>query len=176
MKFDPYEWQEIVIGQEIPGKPGGFRLVLSKPSAVYITAQGYEALLGFGTVFDVKIATEYTYRVEQSQVLRAFADTPPDAHYEPEGEVFTNADRLVMESGAVAEVTRALRLLKFEQRRAMEEIRAARRKTREEEPELQDDNDDDDENDLEEQMTVRKAQRIAERQARKDSDDEGGEE
>lgn len=175
MKFDPFEWQEIVTGQEIPGKPGGFRLVLSKPAAVYITAQGYEALLGFGAVFDVKIATEYTYRVEPAEYLRAFTDTPPDAHYEPEGEVFTNADRLAMESGAVAEVTRALRLLKIEQRRAMDEIRAARRQSRDQEQrDLQDD--DTDGKDVDEEKTERKVERKAERQARKDEDDEGGDE
>lgn len=124
MKFDPYAWQEVPTNEEIPFGKGRLRLRLSGRAPLYISAQGVEALAGIEEAFEVELSEEVTFRVEASKAVRAFMFVPEPTAFEPLGEVFTNVDRKPLESGAMAEVTRAMRLFELERRSALEEIRA----------------------------------------------------
>lgn len=126
MRFDLFSWQEFRCNEEVPFGEGQLRLRLSAPAPVYFSAQGVEALAGFGAAFDIEVSEAVTVRVEAPEGVRAFRWVPPVTAVEPEGEVFTNIDRMPDESGSVAEVLRARRLFEFERRAALRDIRAAR--------------------------------------------------
>ena len=55
--------------------------------------------------------------------VTVFIKDTPSRVYRMTGEKFTNVDRLPQESGTVAEVTKALRMAKLEQRAMLREIR-----------------------------------------------------
>lgn len=123
MKFDPYAWQEVPTNEEVQFSKGRLRLRLSARAALYVTAQGFQALVGIEEAFEVDLSEEVTFRVEAPKPLRAFMFVPEPTAFEPVGEVFTNIDRMPMESGNMAEVTRAMRLFELERRNALKEIR-----------------------------------------------------
>lgn len=124
MRFDPFAWQEVPTNEEIPFGKGRLRLRLSARAPLYISAQGVQALAGIEETFEVELSEEVTFRVEAPKALRAFMFVPEPTAFVPVGEVFTNADRKPMESGAMAEVTRAMRVFELERRTALQEIRA----------------------------------------------------
>lgn len=124
MKFDPYAWQEVSTNEEVPFGKGRLRLRLSARAPLYITSEGFEALVGIEETFEVDFSEEVTFRVDGPVGLRVFMFVPGPTAFESVGEVFTNPDRLPMESGSMAEVTRAMRLFELERRNALKEIRA----------------------------------------------------
>lgn len=124
MKFDPFMWAEVTTSASHHAE-GFLGLRLSAPSAVYIVADGFEALLGYGTSFDADIAGLFEYRVEGPKGVRFFQYVPPAVSFDSQGEVYTNADRLPFQSGQVYEVQRALRMQQLMQRDMMAEIRQA---------------------------------------------------
>lgn len=123
MKFDPFSWREVPNNEETPFGKGRLRLRLSGRAPLYVSAQGVEALVGIEENFEVEVSEDVTFRVDGPDGLRAFLYDPEPTTTEPEGEVFTNADRMPMESGSLAEVTRALRVFEMERRTALREIR-----------------------------------------------------
>lgn len=125
MKFDPFVWDEVKTNEEIQRPKGKLQLRLSAPGAVYVTSQGYEALVGYGTSFDLDLAEPHSIRVEAGKGIRAFIYAPAPTTFVAVGEVFTNPDRLPHESGSMAEVLRARRMLEIERRAMMKEMRSA---------------------------------------------------
>lgn len=123
MRFNPYEWEEINV-QEIRAAPKG-RLWLrcSEECSVYLTAQGYEVLGAVGREIDLTLSEEVTFLVEAPASARVFLYKPHVQLIHPEGEVFTNADRMPSESGAMMETRRALRLLQLEQQAVLRQMR-----------------------------------------------------
>lgn len=130
MKFDPFSWDEVKTNEETTFGKGTLRLRLSAPAALYVQAQGVEALAGYGAAFDVEVSEDVIFRVEAPKGVRAFREVPQPTSFQPIGEVFTNIDRMVQESGAVAEVTRARRQLEIERREMLREIRIEAAKAR----------------------------------------------
>ncbi|AXH74964.1 MAG: hypothetical protein [Microviridae sp.] len=126
MKFNPFAWTEVNINEEVKAPQGELQLRVSAPSAIFITAEGHEVLAGFGTSLTVTCSEEMTFRVETAKGVRAFIYQPFVETFEPEGEVFSNADRMPHESGTMAEITKGLRMFKLEQREIMGQIQAAR--------------------------------------------------
>lgn len=126
MKFDPLSWHEVKNDAETEVGKGFLRVRLSAPSALYIKAQGYEALAGFGTSFDLEISEAVTFRVDAPPRVRVFYHRVRGTSLKVVGEVFTNIDRAVDESVSMAEVTRARRQLELERRSMLREIRAHR--------------------------------------------------
>lgn len=123
MRFDPFTWLEVKPNVENPHKKGVLRLQCSAPAPLYITAQGVEALFGVGTAFDVEVSEAVTYRLDAPKGVRLFQyDQLPTATV-ASGEVFTNLDRQPHESAALQEVTRARRMLEFEKRQMIAEMR-----------------------------------------------------
>lgn len=126
MKFDPFCWNEVKTNEKVATGKGWLRLRLSAPAALYIEAEGYEALYGYCAAFDVETSEEVTFRIEALKGVRAFQYRPPLTVTAPVGETFTNIDRMPVESGAMEEVTRARRMLEMERRAFLRDIRAER--------------------------------------------------
>lgn len=121
MKFDPFAWQEVPANEEVTFGKGRLRLRLSARAPLYVSAQGVESLVGIDENHEVHVSEEVIFRVDGP--VRAFMFVPEPTSFEPTGEVFTNCDRMPMESGSVAEVTRAMRVFELERRAALAEIR-----------------------------------------------------
>lgn len=124
MKFDVFSWDEVKTNAENQSAKGVLRLFVSAPAPLYITAQGVESLAGYGAEHTVEVSEEVTFRVEAPKGVRcfkhrAFAETA----FEAEGETFTNIDRMPHESGLLADVTRARRMLEVEKRQMLADIR-----------------------------------------------------
>ena len=124
MKINPLEWK--AIDHETPFEASGvLQLRSSAPFGLSLQALGVETAIGHDTAFRVPLP-------EASQVIIAGATAPvymktlPSRLVRMKGEKFTNIDRLPQESGTVAEVTKALRLMKLEQRAIMRAIREER--------------------------------------------------
>lgn len=123
MKFSPLNWNEVKSHEEIAVKKGWLRLRVSAPCPLYLSAQGYEALAGVETAFNVEIAEEMTFRLDAPKGARAFLFVDEPTTYEPEGEVFTNIDRMVDQSGSYNEIQRALRQLEMDKRAMLRDMR-----------------------------------------------------
>jgi hypothetical protein len=123
MKFNPLDWNEVKPNEEIKAPKGWLRVRLSAPCPLYVKTQGREALAGVGSSFDLEIPQAVTFRAEAPKGVRVFCNAPPVSSVVFQGEVFTNIDRMVNESGAVAEVTKALRQLELMRRASLKELR-----------------------------------------------------
>ncbi|VDC31836.1 hypothetical protein [Pseudogemmobacter humi] len=126
MKFDPFSWNEVKTNEKISIKKGWLRLRLSAPCPLYVEAEGCEALVGVETSFDVELSEAVSFCVAAPKGVRAFLHVPPGTVFEPQGEVYTNIDRMPDESGNVLEVRRAMRQLELERRAMLRSIRAER--------------------------------------------------
>lgn len=130
MKFDVFQWSPVLIKVPQQAPLGRLWLRLSKPGALYVEAQGYEVLAGYGAEFDLKLAQPVTFRIDAAETVSAFLYTPEAVYHRPDGEVFTNPDRMVHESGAVLEVRKALRAFELEKRAILREMRAMAKSSR----------------------------------------------
>lgn len=127
MKFDPFVWQEEKPNEKIQVGKGRVRLRVSVSAPVFFEAEGIEALVGTGTNFDFEVSEPGTVTVEM-KAGRVFRHVAHATAEPASGEVFTNIDRMVHESGALAEVTRARRLFELERRAFLRDLHAARDK------------------------------------------------
>lgn len=132
MKFDPFAWHEVKPNEDYEAPKGRLRLLCSKASPLYISAVGVEALAGVSTSFDLEISGQVTFCLDADPGTRVFVHIPRNAVQAPVtgAEVFTNADRMPLESGTVLEVKRALRELQLAQREQLAEMRGEARKLR----------------------------------------------
>lgn len=123
MKFDIFSWQEVKPNEEIQARKGILRVRASAPVALYVQAEGYEVLAGVGLSHEVDLSEAVIWRAEGPEGTRVFWQPPAVTSVACEGEVFTNIDRMPHESGMLAEVTRARRMLEIEKRQMLAEIR-----------------------------------------------------
>ncbi len=127
MKFNPFSWSEVKLNETFQIPQGLLRLRCAPQAALYVDCQGVEALVGFGSSFEVETSEEMTgHVVSFSKDTRVFVFVPEQTSIVDSGECFTNIDRMPNESGAVLEVRRAMRELEFEKRAVLREIRAER--------------------------------------------------
>lgn len=124
MKFDPFAWAEVQPNEKTETGKGILRVRCSAPAPLYVEAEGYEVLAEVGTAFEIDLSEAVIWRVDAPKGARIFWMPPPLTSYRPQGEVYTNIDRMPHESGQLAEVTRALRMFEIERRSALREIRA----------------------------------------------------
>lgn len=126
MKFDPFSWDEVKTNVQIETGKGRLQVRVSQPAALYVEAQGVEALFGVGTSHDVEVSETVKIRVEAPKGARAFLFRPHrTTAVEPVGEVYTNADRMTQESGTMLEITRARREFELERRAMLREMKIA---------------------------------------------------
>lgn len=124
MKHNLFNWLEVKANEQIEVPKGRLRVRLSHPAPVYVSAQGVETLAGYGTEIVADLSEAVTVWADAPKGARIFVERPPVTSYQPDGEVFTNIDRMPDESGSMAEVLRARRLLEMERRKMVNEIRA----------------------------------------------------
>lgn len=129
MKFDVFQWSEVNINAQIQAQKGRLQLRTSAQAALYIQAEGYEALAGVGTSFDVEVAQAVTFRLEAPKGVRAFFYEPASSVAllgDDDKVVFTNIDRMPSDSGNLSEVQKAIRLFELQRRSALRELREER--------------------------------------------------
>lgn len=124
MKFDIFSWNEVPPNAQTQSPKGILRVLCSEESPLYLEAEGVEVLAGVGTSFDLDLSEAVTWRIEAPEGVRVFVYSPPLTTSQPDDEVYTNIDRMPHESGAMAEVARATRMLEIQRRSMMAEIRA----------------------------------------------------
>lgn len=136
-RFDFHEWQEVTCGQKEILPEGRLRLRASSPVAVYFWNEGSKSpqsiLAAVGEEIDLIYSLDGPYAFEvipREPGTRVFMHWPQVTVFEPGGEVFTNADRMIHESGSMYEVKRAMRHLQLEQRRIVAEAKAEIRRER----------------------------------------------
>lgn len=127
MKFDLFSWSEK--HGTFEARKGRVQILFSRPAALYASAEGVEALVGYGTSFDLETTQVLIFRADGPKDLRVFVHQPHGTSIVSEGEVYTNIDRMPDESGSLAEVTHARRILEIERRAMLREIRQEREKT-----------------------------------------------
>jgi hypothetical protein len=136
MRFDPFVWQELEPAKKYQTAKGALHVKASKPVAVFVAAEGVEALVGTGTDVRATFAENVEYWIEGEDGVRAFVYSPGKHFFRPVGEVYTNADRMPDESGSVMEVRKAIRQLKLEQREMRRKVaESERRRSRVDKPE-----------------------------------------
>ena len=122
MKMNPLEWSPV--NETFETRGGLVQLRSSAPFGVSVEAEGIEAAAGYAAHH--RLAFPGPARVTVTATAPVFRKDQPSRVYVPEGEVFTNIDRMPHESGTLAEVTKAMRLWKLEQRALMRQIREER--------------------------------------------------
>lgn len=122
-KFNPFQWKEVKTNETLEAPKGRLLLRLSSPCPVYVSAQGFQALLGFASDFDAEFAEAVEIEIAAPKGVRAFAFEPEGCSFVCLTESFTNNDRMPNESGILADVTRARRMLDFERRQMLHDMR-----------------------------------------------------
>ena len=120
MKINPLEWSEV---RETTFEAEGLlQLRSASPFALAVEAFGVETVLGEATSHKVALSDPSKVTLVGGE-MKVYRKDVPSRVYRMTGEKFTNIDRLPQESGTVAEVTKALRMAKLEQRAMIREIR-----------------------------------------------------
>lgn len=116
MMFDPFKQEEMKPNEKIEAPQGRLRVLCSAPAALFVSAEGHEALAGFGTAFDLETSQEVTFWVVGD--CRVFWEPPRAAvrAFLPDAEIFTNLDQAPVEDGSVLEIRRMMRQAKLQQR------------------------------------------------------------
>lgn len=124
MKFNSNDWSEIKPNVEIQVPAGRVRLRTTAQASCFVTQDGTEALQGIGTEFSFTLSAPSAIKVNIVTPGRVFIRDFVRRGFVDQSEVYTNVDRLPNESGTVLEVTKALRMLKLEERAMVARIRA----------------------------------------------------
>lgn len=131
-KFNPLDWKEVTYGENLEITSGLVHVRAAQPVAVFVEVEGVEALAGVGT--EIKATFEVDVRVRVTPVGEHDAPCFLYERYQEPVEkrdlVFTNADRMPMQSGTLLEVQREVRKFQLEQRAMLDRIRSERRKLR----------------------------------------------
>lgn len=132
MKFDVFSWDEVKPNVKIEVGKGPLRLQCSAQTALYVEAEGVEALAGLSAAHHIEVAEEVTIRLETAaKGVRCFLFRPATTTaVEPHGEVYTNIDRMSDESGTMAEITKARRQFELERRAILREMKVEHAKLR----------------------------------------------
>ena len=120
MKINPLEWSEV--NETTFEAEGLLQLRSAEPFAIAIETDGVEVVLGAAVGHRVSLVGPSRVTLVGGG-MRVYRKDTPSRVYRMTGEKFTNIDRLPQESGTVAEVTKALRMAKLEQRAMIREIR-----------------------------------------------------
>lgn len=123
MKLNPLEWNQV---DETTFKAQGLLLLRSaEPFALAIETLGVEVCVGAACEHRIPLSepSKVTLVGGESRVYRK---EPPPRLVVSNEETFTNIDRLPQESGTMLEVTKALRLMRLEERAMVRRIREER--------------------------------------------------
>lgn len=122
MKFNPLEWSQ-VDGKTFQAPPGLLQLRGAALFGVVVESHGVEAAYAFASEHRLTLPDAAKVTLIAVDGFAVYRKDRPSRVYRMTGEKFTNIDRLPQESGTVAEVTKAMRLMKLEQRALIRGIR-----------------------------------------------------
>lgn len=123
MKINPLEWNEI---NETTFKAQGLLLLRStEPFGLSIETMGVEVAVGAETSHRIPLAEVSKVTIVGGKA-KVYRKTPPPRFVVSNEETFTSIDRLPQESGTMLEVTKAIRLMKLEERAMIRRIREER--------------------------------------------------
>jgi hypothetical protein len=123
MKLNPLEWNQV---DETTFQAQGLLLLRSsQPFAFTVETFGMEVAVGPASYHEIPLpdAAKVTLLGGKAKIYRK---TPPPRLVVSNEETFTNIDRLPHESGTMMEVTKALRLMRIEERATIRRIREQR--------------------------------------------------
>lgn len=123
MKINPLEWNEI--NETTFSAQGLLLLRSSQPFALAIETMGVEVAVGAETHHKIPLAEPSKVTVVGGKA-KVYRKAPPPRLVVSNEETFTNIDRLPQESGTMQEVTKAVRLMKLEERAMIRRIREER--------------------------------------------------
>lgn len=128
-KFNTIDWKEIPHGETFEILGGKVHVRATRPVAVLVENEGGEALAGTGLEIEQTFPgpVAVTVLATDDTDVRVFLFDRETRLPSKRDEVFTNADRMPMESGTLLEVQKSLRAFKLEQRSMLSEMRAERR-------------------------------------------------
>lgn len=127
MKLNPLQWNEVTPNEEIQAPSGVLQLRGTAPFAVVLAAHGVQTCQFVAAQAVISLPEASTFKVILSDPAgMVFLKDTPSRVVTMTGEKFTNIDRLPQESGTMLEVTRALRMLKLEERAMIRRIREER--------------------------------------------------
>jgi len=123
MKLNPLEWNEL--NETTFSAQGLLLLRSSEPFALSIETMGVQVSVGPETAHRIPLpdGAQVTLVGGSAKVYRK---APPPRLVVANEETFTNIDRLPQESGTMLEVTKAIRLMKIEERATIRRIREER--------------------------------------------------
>lgn len=110
-KFVPENWRKVDAQETFKTSSGKLHMRATQDCSVFIKTGIFEALAGTAKDLEVEVKGDFSYRFETEGDVYVWA--PPEHIHVSTGERYTNADRLPLESGQLAEVTRALREIEF---------------------------------------------------------------
>lgn len=123
MKINPLEWKEL---DETSFVAQGLLLLQSAdPFALAVETLGVEVSIGAATSHRIPLAEPAKVTL-LGGTMKVYRKEPPPRLVVSNEETFTNIDRLPQESGTMLEITKAVRLMKLEERAAIRRIREER--------------------------------------------------
>jgi len=127
MKINPLEWNEVPHEQEIQARSGVVQLRGSGPFSVLLSTAGVTSVQFVASEATLRLPEETSFKVIPSQKgVVVFVKDAPNRVVRMTGEKFTNIDRLPQESQAMQEVTKAVRMMRLEERAMVRRIRDER--------------------------------------------------
>lgn len=136
MKYDVQKWQAVAAGAASMAETGKLHLRVADPTAklFIVNDDGETIFYGLGHEFKIECRQAFAYVLETKEKL-AYVYQPKAQAAEPQGEVYTNADRQPHESGTLLEVRKAARKVQLEMLLERRRLEAEQRKQREAERE-----------------------------------------
>lgn len=126
MKINPLEWNRV---DETTFKAQGLLLLRSsEPFALAIQTLGVCVAVGAETTHRIPLSEPSDVTIVGGKAL-IYRKAPPPRLVVSNEETFVNIDRLPQESGTMLEVTKAVRLMKLEERAMIRRIREERELT-----------------------------------------------
>jgi len=123
MKLNPLEWNEL--NETTFPAQGLLLLRSSEPFALSIETMGVQVSVGPETAHRIPLPDVSQVTVVGGSA-KVYRKAPPPRLVVSNEETFTNIDRLPQESGTMLEVTKAIRLMKIEERATIRRIREER--------------------------------------------------
>lgn len=127
-KVDPFAWVELLPGAWFAAFDGRALVRVSEPGALFVRASDddgevAECLVGRDTEFDVSVSYPFEFQVVAPEGARVFVLDEYSQGSASSGDILTNIERRVEQSGSLYEVKKALRLQQFQRRELMATMR-----------------------------------------------------
>lgn len=123
--FNPRDWQPVEVGAWFAVPTRELEVRSNQAVTVLVADGSHEAILGTGHHVEGRFGTQVECCVTGPTKAKVYIRKPERPVYVPKGEVYTNPDRGIGESGSLEAVQRQLRLLAQRQRAFMRTLARA---------------------------------------------------